>query len=150
MNTGLLTRYRLLTHWNCHGNSLRCIVSARACRLSPFYPFPTRSFTFASSSSSAAVSRSSIVALEFCADVPQPVYSNSLMATLNARKGLRDASNVHDTSVSLRDLHSSGPTAANMSPFSTNGVSSRPFNLCCVTYATAAEARRRGEHRDPH
>ncbi|CDO73453.1 hypothetical protein BN946_scf185013.g88 [Trametes cinnabarina] len=47
------------------------------------------------------------------------LYSNSLLATLNARKGLRGVSNIHDTSVSLRDLHvHGGTTGASMSPFS--------------------------------
>lgn len=47
------------------------------------------------------------------------VYSNSLMATLNARKSLREKSTIHDTSMSLRDINPSGGGAtANMSPFS--------------------------------
>lgn len=38
------------------------------------------------------------------------VYTNSLMATLNARKGLRDGtSQGHDTSLSLQNMH---PTVA--------------------------------------
>ncbi|KAI0640064.1 hypothetical protein C8Q77DRAFT_1152970 [Trametes polyzona] len=44
------------------------------------------------------------------------LYSNSLMATLNARKSLREKSTIHDTSLSLRDMNPS--TTANMSPFS--------------------------------
>ncbi|RPD62053.1 hypothetical protein L226DRAFT_535433 [Lentinus tigrinus ALCF2SS1-7] len=44
------------------------------------------------------------------------LYANSLMATLNARKGLRDGSSAApDTSVSLRDLH---PSHANTAAFS--------------------------------
>ncbi|KAI0801433.1 hypothetical protein C8Q74DRAFT_491612 [Fomes fomentarius] len=44
------------------------------------------------------------------------LYSNSLMATLNSRKGLRDgSSNVHDASVSLRDLHPSTATPGSVS-----------------------------------
>ncbi|OJT08982.1 hypothetical protein TRAPUB_116 [Trametes pubescens] len=47
------------------------------------------------------------------------LYSNSLMATLNARKSLREKSTVHDTSLSLRDINPSGGGAtANLSPFS--------------------------------
>ncbi|EIW64095.1 uncharacterized protein TRAVEDRAFT_138556 [Trametes versicolor FP-101664 SS1] len=47
------------------------------------------------------------------------LYSNSLMATLNARKSLREKSTIHDTSMSLRDINPSGGGAtANMSPFS--------------------------------
>ncbi len=35
-----------------------------------------------------------------------PVYANSLMATLNARKGLRDPSSyAHDSTVSLQNMH---------------------------------------------
>ncbi|KAI0828860.1 hypothetical protein BC628DRAFT_1171745 [Trametes gibbosa] len=44
------------------------------------------------------------------------LYSNSLLATLNARKALRDKSAINDTSVSLRDMPTSA-VSANMSPF---------------------------------
>ncbi|KAI0334098.1 hypothetical protein GY45DRAFT_146125 [Cubamyces sp. BRFM 1775] len=72
------------------------------------------------------------------------LYSNSLMATLNARKGLRDASNVHDTSVSLRDLQNGGPSGANMSPFSTNGKRDAAASIA-IRIDTTKESRRDGD-----
>ncbi|KAH9897754.1 hypothetical protein C8Q73DRAFT_787993 [Cubamyces lactineus] len=72
------------------------------------------------------------------------LYSNSLMATLNARKGLRDASNIHDTSVSLRDLQTGGPSTANMSPFSTNGKRDAAASIA-IRIDTTKESRRDGD-----
>ncbi len=47
---------------------------------------------------------------------PPAVYSNSLMATLNARKSLRDASS-HDVSVSLRDIQPAATNLSNIAPY---------------------------------
>ncbi|OJT07350.1 hypothetical protein TRAPUB_1816 [Trametes pubescens] len=44
------------------------------------------------------------------------MYSNSLMATLNARKSLRDASS-HDVSVSLRDIQPAATNLSNIAPY---------------------------------
>ncbi|KAI8990704.1 hypothetical protein BD414DRAFT_484545 [Trametes punicea] len=72
------------------------------------------------------------------------LYSNSLMATLNARKRLRDGSNIHDTSVSLRDIHPhSGTTAANMSPF--NGKRDGATSIA-IRIDTTKESRRDGDN----
>ncbi|KAL7285085.1 hypothetical protein ACG7TL_000177 [Trametes sanguinea] len=73
------------------------------------------------------------------------LYSNSLLATLNARKGLRDASHIQDTSLSLRDLPHGGTTAANMSPFSKRDATS-----IAIRIDTTKDTRRDGDNDSAH
>ncbi|KAL7282081.1 hypothetical protein ACG7TL_003550 [Trametes sanguinea] len=76
------------------------------------------------------------------------LYSNSLMATLNARKSLRDAS-TNELSVSLRDMQPAAST--NLANFSNIGV--RLYPLCSAFHVqqtltvadSLLDAQRRGE-----
>lgn len=68
------------------------------------------------------------------------MYSNSLMATLNARKSLRDAS-THDVSVSLRDMQpAASANLSNIAPYA-----SRRADGIAIRIDTTKDTKHDGE-----
>ncbi|TFY70044.1 hypothetical protein EVG20_g2897 [Dentipellis fragilis] len=104
MNTGLLTRYFLpmIRNKRIEAHTVHLVLMLFA-PLRRSLPPRTHSFIFVSSSRWADVCRYLFVGYP-AADKPPSVYSNSLLATLNARKAIRNGASSNEDTISLQGI----------------------------------------------